>query len=550
VSDGSQNVRDFAFSRRRLLQMGAAGALAVPLATELGQRGAGAATRTRAASHSHPKPDPSAILAYGQMQGESYDPIHQVGVEYIQLFAIFDMLLSYNADGKIETRLAESYQASADKVRLNLRPGVTFQDGTAFNAQAVQYSLNRVLHDPASSIASNVSMLDSVQVVNDHTVDLMMNEPAIQALLFQLADRAGMIVSPTAVEKAGSSSAFSQAPVGAGAYAIDGAWFPREKMSVRKWSGYWDKASQTLGGVDFTNVLEGATTNAMRSGAVDIDVLAASDATALKGNSSVVVKSAPGSFTMGLNINLTKPPFNNLKVRQAVAHSIDRAAVNQALTSGLGEPAFQFATSNSPAYDASLNKLYEYDPDKAKSLLKQAGYGSGLTFPAIIGGTATAFVQFGELIQSQMAQAGINMQLQQIAQATVIPMLWGTGNGNHGTAIAAPIGGGVAVTGLAQSFSLQTLATGYENTGGFEVPGMAAILSAAASAPTFAQAAKLYQKANRLVTQGVYVMVPVFTGPSLIGYQNYVGGNPVPETANGLPDFLRGIYVTQGKVPV
>jgi peptide/nickel transport system substrate-binding protein len=538
----SEDVGPFMLSRRRFLQLGAS-TLALPL-LEASPGVASAASKAKGG-----KANPKAILQFGQMQGESYDPIRQVGVEYIQLYAIFDKLLSYNTNGTIEPQLATSYQASAEKVRLTLRTGVTFQDGTPFNAQAVQYSLNRALHDPSSSIASNISMLSSVAVVDSHTVDLMLSEPSVQALLFQLADRPGMMVSPTAVAKAGSSASYSQKPVGAGPYAIDGAWFPREKMSVRAWPGYWDKSAQLLGGVDFTNVLEGATVNAMRAGSVDVNVLAAADATALKGDPSVKVRSGPGDFIMGLNINLTKPPFNNLKVRQAVSHAINRVAVNQALTSGLGSPAFQFATANSPAYDPSLNSLYEYNPKKAKQLLKEAGYGKGLSFPSIIAATAAVYVQFGELIQSQLNEVGIKMNLQQINQADVIPMLWGA-NGNHGTAISAPIGGGISLTGVAQGFAVQTLSSGYENTGGYEVPGIAPLLTAAASATTYAQSAALYKKANRLVTQNVCVMIPVYTPPSIIGIQDYVGGNPPAITANGLPDFLRTLYISQGKKPV
>jgi ABC-type transport system substrate-binding protein len=542
ASDGFRDQR-FMLSRRRFLQLGA-GALALPLAMEASVGSASAASKAKGV-----KRNPEAILQFGQMQGESYDPIRQVAVEYIQLYALFDMLLSYDTNGAIEPRLATSYEATADKVRLNLRPGVTFQDGTPFNAQAVQYSLNRVLHDPASSIASNISMLQSVEVVNNLTVDLMLSEPAVQALLFQLADRPGMIVSPTAAEKAGSSANFSLKPVGAGAYALDGSWFPRESMSVRAWPGYWDKSAQLLGGVDFTNVLEGATVNAMRAGSVDVNVLAPADATALKGDSSVKVRSGPGDFIMGLNINLTKPPFNNLKVRQALSHAINRVAVNQALTGGLGSPAFQFATSNSPAYDASLNSLYEYSPSKAKKLLREAGYGKGLSFPCIVAATAAVYVQFGELVQSQLSEVGIKMNLQQINQADVIPMLWGS-NGNHGTAISAPIGGGISLTGLAQGFANQALSSGYENTGGYEVPGIAPLLTAAASATTYAQSAALYKKANRIVTENVCVMIPVYTPPSLIGVQDYVGGNPPAITANGLPDFLRTLYISEGKKPI
>jgi peptide/nickel transport system substrate-binding protein len=407
-------------SRRRFMQLGV-GAAMLPLLME-GTAGAAGATEHTLGKV---KANPTAILQFGQMQGESYDPIRQVGVEYIQLYALFDMLLSYSASGAIVPRLA-TYQATADTIRLTLRKGVKFQDGTPFNAQAVQYSLNRVQHDPSSTIAANVSMLQSVKVVDAYTVDLALTEPSVQAMLFQLADRPGMIVSPTAVEKAGSSANFSLKPVGAGAYAVKGQWFPRESMSVRAWSGYWDKSAQMLGGVDFTNVLQGATVNAMRANSVDVNVLAPADAAALKGDSSIKIASGPGDFTMGLNINLTKAPFNNLKVRQAVSLAIDRVAVNKAMTNGLGSPAFQFATSNSPAYDPSLNQLNAFNPKKAKQLLKAAGFSGGLSFPSIIGATAAVYVQFGELIQSQLAEVGIKMDLQQINQADVIPMLWGS----------------------------------------------------------------------------------------------------------------------------
>jgi ABC-type transport system substrate-binding protein len=530
-------------SRRRFMQLGAS-ALMLPLVMEGTEDWAGAASERA----SKVKANPKAILQFGQMQGESYDPIRQVGVEYIQLYALFDMLLSYTSKGAIVPRLA-TYQATADTIRLSLRKGVTFQDGTPFNAQAVQYSLNRVQHDPSSTIAANVSMLQSVKVVDAYTVDLTLSEPSVQAMLYQLADRPGMIVSPTAVEKAGSSANFSLKPVGAGAYAIDGQWFPRESMSVRSWSGYWDKPAQMLGGVDFTNVLQGATVNAMRADSVDVNVLAAADATALKGEPTVKIATGPGNFIMGLNINLTKAPFNNLRVRQAVSLAIDRVAVNRAMTNGLGSPAFQFATSNSPAYDPSLNRLNAFNPKKAKQLLKAAGFGSGLSFPSIIGATAAVYVQFGELIQSQLAEVGIKMDLQQINQADVIPMLWGS-NGKPGTAVSAPIGGGISTTGLAQNFAQQTLSSGAENTGSYEVPGMAPILTAAAAATTYAESAALYRKANGIVTKDVCVMIPVYTAPSIIGYQNYVGGSPVPITAIGTPDFLRPLYVSTGKKPI
>ena len=539
-------VRNLILNRRRFMQLGAS-VLALPVMYGLSAGPAEAATGGGAAGN------PSAILQFGEMQGENYDPIHLASTEFFQLYAIFDTLVSYKVNGTLIPRLATSWTTASDRVRMSLRQGVTFQDGTPMNAQAVQYSLNRVLTDPSSTIKSEVPMLGSVAVVDNYTIDLMLTQNAVLALLFQLAGQPGMIVSPTAVKKAGSSAAFSQKPVGAGPYAIDGAWFPAEKMSVRAWPGYWDKSAQTLGGVDFVNVLETARVNALRAGAMDVCAgIVGSDAQALKGDSSIKLATGPGNFIYGLNLNITIPPLDNLKVRQAIACAINRPAVNQALASGLGTPAFQYATVNSPAYNKSLNNTYTYNPARAKRLLKAAGHAGGVSFPAVIGGSDVSYVQFGELIQSQLKEVGIDMALQQVQPAQAIAALWGSAGTGHGTAAAAPIGGGLTSPATTdQVLRATVLSSGYMNPGGVEVPGVAALLTQADAATTSAGAAVAYQKINQIITEGVYNMVPVYAGPAITGYQNYVGGHPMAEFDTPLtPDFLRGLYVTKGKKPV
>jgi ABC-type transport system substrate-binding protein len=528
------------------MQLGAS-ALALPVLYGL------SAAPAEAATGGGPAANPSAILQFGEMQGENYDPIHLASTEFFQLYAIFDTLVSYKVNGTLIPRLATSWTTASDRIRMSLRQGVTFQDGTPMNAQAVQYSLNRVLTDPSSTIKSEVPMLGSVAVVDNYTIDLMLTQNAALALLFQLAGQPGMIVSPTAVKKAGSSAAFSQKPVGAGPYAIDGAWFPAEKMSVRAWPGYWDKSAQTLGGVDFVNVLETARVNALRAGAMDVCAgIVGSDAQALRGDSSIKLATGPGNFIYGLNLNITIPPLDNLKVRQAIACAINRPAVNQALASGLGTPAFQYATVNSPAYNKSLNDTYTYNPAKAKRLLKAAGHAGGVSFPAVIGGSDVSYVQFGELIQSQLKEVGIDMALQQVQPAEAIAALWGSAGTGHGTAAAAPIGGGLTSPATTdQVLRATVLSSGYMNPGGVEVPGVAALLTQADAATTSAGAAVAYQKINQIITEGVYNMVPVYAGPAITGYQSYVGGHPTAEFDTPLtPDFLRGLYVTKGKKPV
>lgn len=543
---GTRSLGGFMMDRRRFLQLGAS-ALVLPAVLDATGGSASAASKGKAGSSANP----DAVLQFGEMQGESYDPIRMVAVEYFQLFAIFDTLFSYTPDGTIIPRLATGYEATSKRLRLTLRTGVKFQDGTDFDAAAVQYSINRVLHDPATNIASNVPMISTVDVVDSHTVDINLSAPSIQPLLFELADRAGMIVSPTAVEAAGSSANFSLKPVGAGPYAIDGAWYPREKMSVRRWSGYWDPSAQTLGGVDFVNVLEAARANALRAGTMDMCCgLLGTDYQALEGSPGIKLVTGPGLVTYALSINITKPPLDNLHVRQAISAGVDRVSMNQALTNGLGSPSYQFAAPNSPAYVASLNKMFEYSPSNVKKLLKEAGESGGVTFTCISTTTAAAFYDTAELMQSQLKNSGITMNINAISQSEVVPLTWGTGGTNHGTAQSALLAQGIHVTGIDLALREQILSTGAENPGGVEVPNALTLINEAASAKTNTEANTIYKKINTIVTEGVYSGIPLYIPPNITGYQSYVGGHPMAESDSPTtPDFLRGLYITKGKKP-
>src|SRR5206468_1088486 len=117
-----------------------------------------------------------------------------------QLNVIFDTLVSISpTTGQLEQRLATEWKIMPDKVRFTLRPNVTFQDGTPLDAEAVKFSVDRVLTDQASNIKTQLYMLDKVEVVDKATVDMILKTPAPNPLLMQMTTRPGMIVSPTAV---------------------------------------------------------------------------------------------------------------------------------------------------------------------------------------------------------------------------------------------------------------------------------------------------------------------------------------------------------------
>lgn len=495
--------------------------------------------------------DPTAILRYGQMRADSLDPIRQgVPCESTVLYTIFDTLVSLDSTGTPQPMLAESWEAmDGDVLRLNLRTDVTFHDGTPFDADAVVFNIDRVLNDPDSNIASQLTSVEGATVVDDSTVDLQLSGPAYAPTLAGLGDRAGMMASPTAVEAAGGSDDFSRAPVGAGPFRIEGDWAPRESASVRAVEDYWDPSAQNIAGIDFTELTQDWL-NTLRAGDMDVVALQPLDIVAIEGDDDYKVTTGTTLTYRAFIMNETLEPFDDERVRQAVAHAIDREAIAQIQLQGIGEPSYQFVPPSSFAYDPALDDVYTYDPDRARELLAEAGYEDGLAIESAIGSSATSYVQTGELVQAQLAEVGIDMDLQLIDAAAAIPRLFNEGPDGTGDLPSSPFGGAATAdpdAGLRNIFS----AEGSFNAGGNEPPGLIDLLDEAASTVDPDERAALYQEANRIAVEGVWHGVPLFFEVSGTGTQDYVGGVDDAISACFAPqDFFRDVYISEGREPI
>ena len=487
--------------------------------------------------------DPSAILRWGAMRAESMDPIREAGVDYVQLHAVFDTLLSISPeDGELMPRLASEWEADEESIVLHLRDDVTFQDGTPFDAEAVAFNLDRAMNDPDSNITGMLEAIENVEVVDDTTVELQLAEPTPLAVLQLLADRPGMMASPEAVRNAGGSTAFSEAPVGAGMYRIEGEWFPRESMSVQAWDGYWDPDAQTLGGIDFTEVEPDAKVNALLSGSVDVASVGGNDVSALEDEPDVALSVGPATIGRGLTVNPTLEPLDDVRVRQAIAHAINRDAMVEALTNGYGEPRCQLFAANSPAYDEELDGLYPYDPAQATALLEEAGHADGLEFRAIVGSGATAYIQFGELLQAQLAEVGIEMDLELVDRSQTLPMLY-----EEDAAPAAPIGGGANAALTDVFIRNYLLEDGSFNAGDVELPEVRDLVEEAGAQPDIESARPLYQELNRAVAEDLFQIIPVYADAAITGHQAHVGGlHPGLVDIDPSPELLRGVFVAEG----
>jgi peptide/nickel transport system substrate-binding protein len=330
------------------------------------------------------------------------------GSDHVILYTIYDTLVEWDYT-TLEPKpgLAESWTFSdPTTLVLNLRKGITFHDGTPFDAEAVKFNIERNKTDKRSNIKADLVNVASVDVTGSHQVTLRLAKPDA-ALPGILSDRAGMMVSPTAIKAKGY---LDRTPVGCGAYDFV-SWTDNDRIVLKRNETYWKSGRPYLDGIEFAIIPE--LTTGLRSviaGQNDfIYSLPARQKPILDRARNLQVVTAPTVYCVQFYLNWARPPFDNLKVRQALNFAVDRDAFVKAAFGEAGEAARMNLPSSHWAYDKSVAELYPYDPAKARELLAEAGYANGLDVE--MGGyTDQDSVQREEILIEQLRKAGFNVR--------------------------------------------------------------------------------------------------------------------------------------------
>ena len=300
------------------------------------------------------------------------------GSDLAYLNLVFDSLVQENPQtGAIEPMLATSWKyLGAGKLELAvfLRHGVTFQDGTPFNAQAVVTYTNAFLK--AGDIANLLQFVTSITASGDYEVVYHLSQQNA-LLLGGLAGRAGMIPSPTAVRKEGSN--FAAHPVGTGPYSF-ASETTGASYNFTAFPGYWNNASvKRVQNIDYKIFQsDTALADAVRTDEVDVAFdLSSQDVSTLKEESGLTVSVGPGTQFSLAYFNSAKKPLTSPAVRLAFNLALNRPAIAEAVTDGLGQPTTQPMPPGTIGYVSSFNPVWTYDPAKAKELMAQAGYANG-----------------------------------------------------------------------------------------------------------------------------------------------------------------------------
>ncbi|WP_418319407.1 ABC transporter substrate-binding protein [Piscinibacter sakaiensis] len=329
-------------------------------------------------------------------------------------YNVLEGLTKIEMDGKVTPLLAESWTMAPDgkTYTFKLKKGIKFSDGAAFDASTVKFSFDRA-KAPDSTNKARKAVFDNISSVatpDAHTVILVLNK-ADALLPFRMGENTAVILHPNSVASAATK------PVGTGPYLVD-TWNKGTSVTLVKWDGYRHADKVKIKKVVFRFINDAAAqVAALLAG--DIDGMprfaALQSLKQFQADKRFTVEVGNTAGKGILSINNKKAPFNDVRVRRAIAHAIDRQAFIDGAQEGLGKPiGSHFAPTDAGYVD--LTKMYPHDVEKAKALLREAGVTTPLNVTLTLPPPPYAR-KGGEIIAAQLAKVGINAKIENVEWA-------------------------------------------------------------------------------------------------------------------------------------
>jgi peptide/nickel transport system substrate-binding protein len=337
---------------------------------------------------------------------------------------VYDTLVKVDSSNKIVPDLATSWvYTTPTQIDFTLRSGVKFQDGTPFNADAVVFNIDRILSTPTSPRASEIAPIKEAVATDASHVRVNLKQP-FSPLLATLSDRAGMILSPTAIKKEGTSLA--NAPVNAGSGPFEfSAWVKGDHLTLKRNPNYWQKDSQGVQLPYLSTITYRPITNEtvkytnLQTGTINVsDTVDANDVQDAKTNSAVVYKQVPALGFYGFELNTKAAPFNDVNARQAIEWGVNRQEIVHNVLKDVGSVAQGPIPPASWAYQKTFAP-YSYNIDKAKAALAKTGK-TKLSFTLTITSGSPVNQQEAEYIQSELQPVGITVNIKQEPFASLL----------------------------------------------------------------------------------------------------------------------------------
>lgn len=530
------------------------------LALSLALTGCGGAQEAQKPADATQQPAAEQPAASGPKQlivgrgGDSVglDPImHTDGETFKVTENIFDTLVSYEEENtNVVPGLAESWEIAPDGLTytFKLRQGVKFHDGTDFNAEAVKFNFDRwmdksnPLHNKEGFEYYNdmfggykgdeTHVIKSVDVVDPYTVKFTLNRP-LAPFIQNLGMSCFAIASPTALKEKGVEK-FNEEPVGTGPFVFK-EWKRNDTITLEKNPNYWKKGYPKLDKLVFKVIPENtARLTALTSGEIDLmDGLNPDDAQTVKDNPDLQLILRPSMNIGFVGFNVEKKPLDNPKVREALAYAINKPAIVEAFFAGLGEPAVNPMPPSLWGWNGNI-KDREYNLEKAKQLLAEAGYPNGLKLKFWAMPVPRPYmpdgVKIAEAIQQDFKQIGVETEIVTMEWATYLEktkageqeifMLGWTGDNGDPDNFLATL--------------LDKNNIGGNNRTRYASEEVHQLLMKAQSATTKEEREKLYMQAQEIIFKDVPMVPLAHSTPALAAKKNVINYKPHPKGSESL----------------
>jgi len=478
-------------SRRSLLKGAAASSLAVATLGAWPRLSSAECARLRA-----------AITGYSVIN--TLDPARASLIpEFYVIWALFNTLLKFDRDMKLEGDLAQSWEAVSPTLwRFKLRSGVTFHDGRPMSAEDVKFTLERV-RDPetASPHKDKFSAVTDIRVVDPVTLEIGTAKPFAPLLSYLTNTRTGSQVVPRHVLEGGDAEAFGQRPIGTGAYKF-ASYEPNIEVALEAHRGYFVSGQPHIPAVEIPLIPEETSgVTALLGGTIDLTSTAPfADVPELMQNPDVKVLRSSGLNTRFVALNHRAAPLDDVHFRRALSLAFDRQTMVNIVLFGEGAPANGLIPAAlSWAHSEQPRELVQFNPERARAELAKSRYGAGTEATVLTWG-AGWWKRFAEVFVAQVNETlGLNLRVEVSEANTVYSRL-------KAADFQASIWGWLGLIDP-DEYTYEVLHTeGWRNFHGYSNPGLDALLERAREATDQSRRGELYREAEALMVEDAPIL--------------------------------------------
>ncbi|TKD47705.1 MAG: ABC transporter substrate-binding protein [Mesorhizobium sp.] len=357
----------------------------------------------------------AGVLTIGRREDSTtFDPIKTAqNIDFWVFSNVYDVLIRVDKGGaKLEPGLAESWTVSEDGLTYTLKiRDAKFSDGSPLTAQDAAFSLLRIRDDPGSLWSDSYKVIDKAEATDDRTLVVKLKTPSAP-FLSTLAMPGASVLSKAGMEALGAE-AYAENPIASGAFTLK-EWQRGDRVILEKNPNFWEADRVQLDGVEWISVPDDNTRMLnVQAGQLDAAIFVPfSRVEELKKDPNLVVHADPSTREDHLLINHEKGALGKKEVRQALDMAIDKQAVVDTVTFGLGEVANSFIPKGA-LYHYADNLQRPYNPEKAKQMLAEAG-ASDLSLNYVVRAGDEIVEQTAVLLQQQLASAGVTVNIQKV----------------------------------------------------------------------------------------------------------------------------------------